>query len=155
MNTDESRQTRKSVATCGGNYSYGRSGCNFGQMRFWTIVHSYSCSNNDPWDCGVWVCCSTKKYFASNVRNTGPEICREKRLLQDYSCLLDGLYSSRLFITAISLAAFFIGGRELFWEIWLTLLAGAVALVISLIIRNEILIGRMISHYLRESHSSN
>ena len=60
-------------------------------------------------------------------------------------CILAGLL-----LTGFSLAAFFLGDRALIWQIWFTGLAGLVALVVFLVFRNELLMGRVIRHYLAE-----
>ena len=61
-------------------------------------------------------------------------------------CILAGLL-----LTGFSLAAFFLGDCSLLWQIWFTGLGGLVALVVFLIVRNEILMGRVIRQYLADS----
>ena len=57
-----------------------------------------------------------------------------------------------LLVTIISLSGFFLGKNNLLWAMWLPGLAGAIALVICLIFRNEILVTRMVRHFIEEAN---
>ena len=59
-----------------------------------------------------------------------------------------------LLVTTISLCGLFLGENSLLWGIWLSILAGAIVLVICLITRNEGLVTRMVRLYLEESNKS-
>ena len=63
--------------------------------------------------------------------------------------LMDGIRAG-LLVTAISLWGFFNGTNDLLWDIWLPCLVAGATLVVCLIIRNEILVNRLVEHYLRE-----
>ena len=67
--------------------------------------------------------------------------------------LMDGIRAG-LLVTSISLFGFFIGSNSTLWAVWLCSLAGGVALVVCLIARNEILITRMVEHYLEDQGTS-
>ena len=55
-----------------------------------------------------------------------------------------------LFVSAVSVAGFFLGSSVMLWSGWLALLTGGIVLVLALMLRNEILIRRVIVHFLEE-----
>ena len=57
---------------------------------------------------------------------------------------------SGLFVSAVSVAGFFLGSSIMLWSGWLALLTGGIVLVLALMLRNEILIRRVIVHFLEE-----
>ena len=59
-----------------------------------------------------------------------------------------------LLVTGISITGFFLDRSILGWSIWLSLLSGAASLVVCLMVRNEILVFRMIQRFLEESQIS-
>ncbi len=62
---------------------------------------------------------------------------------------MDGIRSG-LLVTAISLFGFFTILESFLWYFWLPSVVGGASLVIGVIARNEILVGRLVQHYLRE-----
>ena len=67
--------------------------------------------------------------------------------------LMDCIRAGML-ITTVSLSGLFIPKNSLLWGIWLPSLAGAIVLVVCLLIRNEILVSRIVRHYLEEANES-
>ena len=68
--------------------------------------------------------------------------------------LMDGIRAG-LLVTVVSLSGFFVSQSSRWWEVWLPGLAGTVVLVVCLLIRNEILVTRMVRHFLEEANSPN
>ena len=55
-----------------------------------------------------------------------------------------------LAVSLISLVGFFLGDCELAWKIWLIAIACFVTLVLALVLRNEILMFRIVKHFLED-----
>lgn len=55
-----------------------------------------------------------------------------------------------LFVSAVSVAGFFLGHSTMLWSGWLAVLTGGIVLVLALMLRNEILIRRVVIHFLEE-----
>ena len=55
-----------------------------------------------------------------------------------------------LFVSAVSFAGFFLGGHLVLWQAWVVLLTFAVVLVLALIVRNEILMARVVKRFLED-----
>ena len=65
--------------------------------------------------------------------------------------LMDGIRAG-LLVTVISLLGFFVPEKSRLWDVWLPSLAATVVLVICLLIRNEVLVTRMVSRFLEEQN---
>ena len=60
-----------------------------------------------------------------------------------------------LFVSAISVLGFFLGSINLLWNLWLVVLTFATVLVLAFILRNEILMVRIVKHFMEgEGHRS-
>ena len=100
--------------------------------------------------------------FVATQRNmlltmSGAEVLRfavERGYHNDVISYLMDCIRAGLLIIAISLSGFFFGDNSLLWGIWLTTMAGAVSLVICLIVRNEMLVSRMVRRFLEETNRS-
>ena len=66
---------------------------------------------------------------------------------------MDGIRAG-LLVTSISLFGFFTIIESFLWYIWLPCVVGGASLVVGVIARNEILVGRLVHHYLREQEVS-
>lgn len=67
---------------------------------------------------------------------------------------LMGCVYAGLFVSAVSVAGFFLGNSPMLWAWWLAILTGGIVLVLALLLRNEILIRRVIQHFLDEQKST-
>ena len=61
-----------------------------------------------------------------------------------------------LFVSAVSVIGFFINGNgnPLLWWAWFAVLVGAIVLVIALILRNEVLMGRIVKHFIEDKSTN-
>ena len=57
-----------------------------------------------------------------------------------------------LFVSAVSITGFFLGDNAMLWSIWLAVLTGAIVLVLGLMLRNEIMIVRIIKRFLEDQN---
>ena len=57
-----------------------------------------------------------------------------------------------LFVSAVSVIGFFINGNPLLWWGWFAILVGSVVLVIALILRNEVLMGRIVKRFMEDQN---
>ena len=55
-----------------------------------------------------------------------------------------------LFVSAMSVIGFFLGSISLLWNLWLVVLAFATVLVLALILRNEILMVRVVKRFMED-----
>lgn len=55
-----------------------------------------------------------------------------------------------LFVSAASVAGFFLGDNAMLWSWWLAVLTGGIVLVLALMLRNEILMRRIVSRFLED-----
>ena len=67
--------------------------------------------------------------------------------------LMQGIYTA-LFVSAISVVGFFVNSNPLIWKIWIITVSFAVTLVLVIIGRNEILMGRIIKRFLEDPDST-
>ena len=67
--------------------------------------------------------------------------------------LVQGIYTA-LFVSAISVVGFFVNSNPLIWKIWIITVSFAVTLVLVIIGRNEILMGRIIKRFLEDPDST-
>lgn len=61
------------------------------------------------------------------------------------NCVYAGLTA-----TGVSVAGFFLGKDVVAWSAWLVALVFIIALIIGLVVRNEIMSTRLVSHFMRE-----
>ena len=55
-----------------------------------------------------------------------------------------------LAVSVVSVVGFFITSNPLYWSVWFALLIGSIALVIALILRNEILMVRIVKRFMED-----
>ena len=55
-----------------------------------------------------------------------------------------------LVVSVVSVVGFFINSNPLYWSVWFALLIGSIALVIALILRNEILMVRIVKRFMED-----
>lgn len=55
-----------------------------------------------------------------------------------------------LAVSVVSVVGFFINSNPLYWSVWFALLIGSIALVIALILRNEILMVRIVKRFMED-----
>lgn len=55
-----------------------------------------------------------------------------------------------LSVSVVSVVGFFINSNPLYWSVWFALLIGSIALVIALILRNEILMVRIVKRFMED-----
>lgn len=55
-----------------------------------------------------------------------------------------------LVVSVVSVAGFFINSNPLYWSVWFAFLIGSIALVIALILRNEILMARIVKRFMED-----
>ena len=61
-----------------------------------------------------------------------------------------------LFVSAMSVVGFFLGGNGLLWHLWLIVLTFATVLVLGLVLRNEILMVRIVKRFMEDQgHRTN
>ena len=96
--------------------------------------------------------------FVATQRNmlltmSGAEVLRfavRTGLHKDVLSYLMDCIGAGLFVTGLSLVGFFLSENDLLWAIWVAILTGSIALVICLIIRNEILVALIVRRFLEE-----
>ena len=61
-----------------------------------------------------------------------------------------------LFVSAVSVIGFFINGNgnPLLWWVWFAILVGSIVLVIALILRNEVLMVRIVKHFIGDKNTN-
>ncbi len=57
-----------------------------------------------------------------------------------------------LFVSLVSVTGFFLGNNALLWSLWLIILTGSIALVLALMMRNEIMIVRIVKRFMEEQN---
>lgn len=67
--------------------------------------------------------------------------------------LMDGIIAG-VTVASISVIGFFSSTHTVFWNMWVSAITGAIALVICVTTRNELLIGRVVARYLEEHESA-
>ena len=60
-----------------------------------------------------------------------------------------------LFVTVVSVPGMFLDGSSWGWSLWLALWVGSVFLVIGLMVRNEWLMSRIFTHFMKEQKHRN
>lgn len=55
-----------------------------------------------------------------------------------------------LAVSVVSVVGFFINSNPLYWSVWFAFLIGSIALVIALILRNEILMVRIVKRFMED-----
>lgn len=55
-----------------------------------------------------------------------------------------------LVVSVVSVIGFFINSNPLYWSVWFAFLIGSIALVIALILRNEILMVRIVKRFMED-----
>ncbi len=68
--------------------------------------------------------------------------------------LMHSVYAG-IAVSLVSLIGFFLGNSVLVWSIWLVAITGLIALILALILRNEILMVRMVKRFVEEQKRPN